>query len=94
MAALTDAEVEQVLTSLPRWQRQGKAIQRIFEFPDFKAAMQFVNRIADAAERAKSPSRYRYPFNKVTMALVSHDAGGVTQRDIKMARRINGVSGL
>ena len=93
MAVLTDAEIQQALASLPKWQRQGKAIQRVFEFPDFKAAMQFVNKIADAAEQANHHPDIDIRYNKVTMALVSHDAGGVTQRDIKMARRINEVSG-
>ena len=92
MAVLTDAEIQQALASLPRWQRQGKAIQRVFEFPDFKAAMQFVNKIADAAEQANHHPDIDIRYNKVTLALVSHDAGGVTQRDIKMARRINEIS--
>ena len=93
MAVLTDAEIQQAIASLPGWQRQGKAIQRVFEFPDFKAAMQFVNKIADAAEQANHHPDIDIRYNKVTMALVSHDAGGVTQRDVKMARRINEVSG-
>ena len=93
MAVLTDSEVQQALGSLAGWQRQGKAIQRIFEFPDFKAAMQFVNKIADAAEQANHHPDIDIRYNKVTMALVSHDAGGVTQRDVKMARRINEIAG-
>lgn len=93
MAVLTDAEIQQAIASLPGWQRQGKAIQRVFEFPDFKAAMQFVNKIADAAEQANHHPDIDIRYNKVTLALVSHDAGGVTQRDVKMARRINEISG-
>jgi len=93
MAVLNDSEVQQALGSLRGWQRQGKAIQRVFEFPDFKAAMQFVNKIADAAEQANHHPDIDIRYNKVTLALVSHDAGGVTQRDIKMARRINEISG-
>jgi 4a-hydroxytetrahydrobiopterin dehydratase len=92
MAVLTDSEIQQALASLPHWQRQGKAIQRVYEFPDFKAAMQFVNRIADAAEQANHHPDIDIRYNKVTLALVSHDSGGVTQRDIKMARRINEIS--
>ena len=92
MAVLTDSEIQQALAALKGWQRQGKAIQRIFEFPDFKAAMQFVNKIADAAEQANHHPDIDIRYNKVTMALVSHDAGGVTQRDVKMARRINEIA--
>ena len=93
MAVLTDSEIQQALGSLPGWQRQDKAIQRVFEFPDFKAAMQFVNKVADAAEQANHHPDIDIRYNKVTMALVSHDSGGVTQRDIKMAQHINGISG-
>jgi len=91
MAVLTDTEIQQALGSLKGWQRQGKAIQRVFEFPDFKAAMQFVNKIADAAEQANHHPDIDIRYNKVTTALISHDSGGVTQRDIKMAKRINEI---
>ena len=91
MAVLTDAEIQQAIASLPGWQRQGKAIQRVFEFPDFKAAIQFVNKVADAAEQANHHPDIDIRYNKVTTALISHDSGGVTQRDIKMAKRINEI---
>jgi 4a-hydroxytetrahydrobiopterin dehydratase len=93
MAVLTDAEVQQALGSLRGWQRQGKAIQRVFEFPDFKAAMAFVNKIADAAEQANHHPDIDIRYNKVTMALISHDSGGVTQRDVRMAEKINQIAG-
>ena len=91
MAVLTDSEIQQALGSLPGWQRAGKAIQRIFEFPDFKAAMQFVNKVAEAAEEANHHPDIDIRYNKVTIALVSHDSGGVTQRDVRMAKRINEI---
>ena len=93
MAVLSDSEIQQALGSLAGWQRQGKAIQRIFEFSDFKAAMEFVNKIADAAEQANHHPDIDIRYNKVTMALVSHDSGGVTQRDVRMTGRINQIAG-
>jgi len=93
MAILTDAEIKSALTSLPGWQQNGKAIQRIYEFADFKAAMVFVNRIAEAAEEANHHPDIDIRYNKVTMALISHDSGGITQRDIRMAGKINQVAG-
>ncbi len=89
MAVLNDSEIQQALASLPGWERNGIAIQRVFQFPDFKAAMAFVNKIADAAEQANHHPDIDIRYNKVVMALVSHDSGGVTQRDIRMAGRIN-----
>jgi len=93
MAVLTDSEIQQALGSLPDWTRKGIAIQRIFQFPDFKAAMAFVNRIADAAEQANHHPDIDIRYNKVTMSLVSHDSGGITKRDIGMAERINQMAG-
>ncbi len=93
MAVLSDAEIRQALGRLSGWRQNGTAIQRIFEFPDFKAAMAFVNRIAGAAEEANHHPDIDIRYNKVTMSLVSHDSGGVTQRDVKMAERINQIAG-
>jgi len=93
MAVLTDAEIQQALGKLSGWQRNGKAIQRIFEFPDFKQAMVFVNKIADAAEQADHHPDIDIRYNKVTMALISHDSGGVTGRDVRMAEKINQIAG-
>jgi 4a-hydroxytetrahydrobiopterin dehydratase len=92
VAVLTDSEVQNALNSLPGWQRNGIAIQRSFEFADFKAAMQFVNKIADAAEQANHHPDIDIRYNKVIMALVSHDSGGVTQRDVRMANKINEIA--
>jgi 4a-hydroxytetrahydrobiopterin dehydratase len=93
MAVLTDSEIQKALGSLPGWTRTGIAIQRIFQFPDFKAAMAFVNKIADAAEQANHHPDIDIRYNKVTLSLVSHDSGGITKRDIRMAERIDQVAG-
>jgi 4a-hydroxytetrahydrobiopterin dehydratase len=92
MPVLAETEIKQALTGLKGWIHNGSAIQRVFEFPDFKAAMQFVNKVADAAEQANHHPDIDIRYNKVTMALVSHDAGGVTQKDVQMAERINQVA--
>jgi 4a-hydroxytetrahydrobiopterin dehydratase len=93
MAVLTDTEIQQALGSLHGWQRNGTAIERVFKFPDFKVAMQFVNKVADAAEKANHHPDIDIRYNTVTMALVSHDAGGVTQRDVRMADVISKIAG-
>jgi 4a-hydroxytetrahydrobiopterin dehydratase len=90
---LTDSEVRTALEKLPGWKVNGKAIERKFEFPDFKQAMLFVNRIADAAEEANHHPDISISYNKVTLGLISHDSGGVTNRDVKMAGRINEIAG-
>src|SRR5260221_7455532 len=91
VAVLNDSEIQKALASLPGWERNGIAIQRAFQFPDFKAAMAFVNQVADAAEQANHHPDIDIRYNKVVMALVSHDSGGVTQRDVRMAGRITNL---
>ena len=91
MAVLTDSEIQRALGSLHGWQRNGIAIQRVFRFPDFKIAMQFVNKVADAAEKANHHPDIDIRYNTVTMTLVSHDAGGITQRDVRMAEVIDKI---
>jgi 4a-hydroxytetrahydrobiopterin dehydratase len=93
MAVLTDSEVQAALSNLPGWKRNGLAIERTFEFADFKSAMGFVNKIAEAAEAANHHPDIDIRYNKVRMSLVSHDSGGVTGRDVRMAGGINQIAG-
>ena len=88
---LSASEIDQALEKLPGWGRRGKAIERVFQFDNFLEAMEFVNKIAVAAEAANHHPDIAISYNKVTLALVSHDSGGVTQRDIRMAGKINDV---
>ena len=88
-AVLSDAEVQQALQKLPGWKKTGNAIERNFQFANFVQAMDFVNQIAEAAEAVNHHPDIHISYNKVTLALVSHDAGGITQRDIRMAGKIN-----
>lgn len=89
---LTNSEIDLALQNLPGWNRQGGGIERLFQFDNFVHAMEFVNRIADAAEAANHHADIVIHYNKVTLALVSHDSGGVTQRDIRMAGKINEIA--
>ncbi len=89
---LSDPEIRKALTSLPGWKQNGKQIERQFEFADFVGAMKFVNQIADAAEAAQHHPDITINYNKVRLALISHDSGGVTQRDVRMAEKINQVA--
>ncbi|HZR29715.1 MAG TPA: 4a-hydroxytetrahydrobiopterin dehydratase [Terriglobales bacterium] len=93
MPLLNEDEIRKNLEALPGWKLTGKAIERQLEFPDFKAAMKFVNAVAEAAEAANHHPDITIHYNKVSFVLTSHDSGGITQRDIKMARKINQLSG-
>jgi 4a-hydroxytetrahydrobiopterin dehydratase len=89
---LSDAEIQKALNQLSGWKRNGKVIERMYQFDNFIKAMEFVNQIAEAAEAVNHHPDIFISYNKVTLSLVSHDSGGVTQRDIKMASRINELS--
>jgi len=66
-------------------------MQREFKFADFVGAMEFVNRIAAAAEQANHHPDITIHYNQVTLSLWSHDSGGVTKRDLNMAAAINAL---
>ena len=86
---LSDAEVQQALQQLPGWTKSGKAIARVFQFDNFVRAMEFANHIGEAAEAVNHHPDILISYNKVTLTLISHDSGGVTQRDVRMAGKIN-----
>jgi 4a-hydroxytetrahydrobiopterin dehydratase len=86
---LNDAEISAALQQIPGWTQNGKAIERSLRFDNFVKAMELVNRIAEAAEAVNHHPDIYISYNNVKLTLVSHDSGGVTQRDIKMAARIN-----
>lgn len=90
---LSPAEIRSALQSLPGWEMRGDAIERVIQFPDFASAMVLVNKAAAAAEAANHHPDILINYNKVTLTLVSHDSGGVTQRDIRMAGKINEIVG-
>jgi 4a-hydroxytetrahydrobiopterin dehydratase len=91
-AVLSASEVDRALQTLKGWTRNGESIVRIFQFANFPEAMEFVDKIAAAAEAVNHHPDILINYNKVTLTLVSHDSGGVTQRDIRMAGKINEVA--
>ncbi len=74
------------------WKREGEAIVRDWTFADFKEAIGWVNRVADVAEEANHhPDISVHDWNKVRLTLSTHSVGGLTQGDLDMARRIDGI---
>jgi 4a-hydroxytetrahydrobiopterin dehydratase len=91
MAALSTAEIEQALTQLPDWQLNDALLNRTFNFTDFREAMSFVNSVAAVAERAGHHPDIDIRYNKVKLALTSHDAGGITEKDFALAGEIGAI---
>jgi 4a-hydroxytetrahydrobiopterin dehydratase len=91
MPLLGKDEVQERLSSLPEWKEQQGEIVRQLEFSDFVAAVDFVNSVAAKAEAAGHHPDIDIRYNRVRLALVSHDAGGLTQRDFDLAAAIDGL---
>jgi len=89
---LNPAEIAIALAKIPNWQRNDNVISRIFQFKDFVAAMQFVNAVAEIAETAAHHPDIDIRWNKVTLALTTHDAGGLTEKDFALAGKFDGLA--
>jgi 4a-hydroxytetrahydrobiopterin dehydratase len=78
------------------WMRSedGKALVRTFKFKDFSEAFAFLTRVALHAEKVDHHPEFTSVWNRIEFRLTSHDAGGVTDRDRKLAEEINRLSGL
>ena len=90
--ALTPEALAGQLVSLPGWSHQHGKLVRDYEFPTFLAALSFVNQIAAMAEAADHHPDIDIRYNKVRLALVTHDAHGITEADVRMAARINAAN--
>jgi 4a-hydroxytetrahydrobiopterin dehydratase len=86
------AKIILALSVLPQWQRHGEIISRTFVFKDFPAAMKFVNNVAELAEQAQHHPDVDIRWNKVTLALTTHDAGGLTEKDFALAKQCDALS--
>ena len=93
MPKLTPTEIKAALARLPDWKRNGAVIRRTCEFADFAAAMKFVNVVARAAEKAGHHPDVDIRWNRVTLALTTHDAGGLTEKDFALAAQCDRLAG-
>lgn len=89
MAALSDREVKSKLVSVPDWQIESGELVRTFLFKDFKASLRFVNEVGEVAEQAGHHPDIDIRYNKVRIALVTHDAGGITDKDFDLATTVD-----
>ena len=90
---LTDDERNAALAELAEWNlgEDGLSVVRDFKFADFSEAFGFMTRVALYAEKADHHPEWSNVYNRVHVALTTHDAGGLSQRDVKMARAIDAL---
>ena len=92
MALLSDADIAAALEG-SQWRREGSEIVREWKFADFRAALDFVNRVGEAAEQANHhPDVLLHSYNRVRLRLSTHSAGGLTQSDFALADTIDGLA--
>jgi 4a-hydroxytetrahydrobiopterin dehydratase len=87
-ALLSSEEITRRLASLAGWQLKGKTLEKKFRFEDFRAAIGFVNRVADLAEVEDHHPDILIHFREVTLVLWTHAVGGLTDRDFRLAADI------
>ena len=85
MAQLNPSEIQAALAGVPGWTQQGASIVRVFQFKDFPKAIAFVDRVAVLAEAAWHHPDIDVRWNKVRLALTTHDEGGLTRKDFALA---------
>jgi 4a-hydroxytetrahydrobiopterin dehydratase len=86
---LSDIAIQRELGNLSGWSRRGESLTRTYQFRNFAGAMEFVNRVAEAAERADHHPDIDIRYSKVTLVLSTHSAGGITQNDLDLAKAID-----
>ena len=92
-ALLSDAEIQPLFAKLSGWQLSGNKLRRELRFPDFSAAFGFMARLALAAEKLDHHPEWSNVYNRVTIELSTHDAGGLTVLDFELARVANSLLG-
>jgi 4a-hydroxytetrahydrobiopterin dehydratase len=92
MTKLSPTEIEDRMKKAPEWTVVGDTISRTFQFKDFAAAMLFVNKAAQHAEKVQHHPDILIRWNRVTLTLSTHDAGGVTEKDFAFAGFADGLN--
>jgi 4a-hydroxytetrahydrobiopterin dehydratase len=88
---LNKKQVKSELAKTNAWRLRGKRISRLFVFEDFMSVIRFLNRVAQLAEAMNHHPDITINYNKIKLSLTTHDEGGLTAKDFKLARKINAM---
>ena len=91
MERLSEEQIAAVLVDLPEWQLEDAALVRTWRFADFVHAVEFVEEVAQVAEDVQHHPDIDIRYNKVTLRLSTHSAGGLTTNDVGLATRLDGL---
>ena len=91
MATLTDPEIRDAIQELPGWVDQDGRLTKTFTHSSFPEAIVFVNAVAHIAELANHHPDIDVRYSNITLSLVTHDEGGITPRDVALARQVEAI---
>jgi 4a-hydroxytetrahydrobiopterin dehydratase len=92
MKKLSDSEISSHLANLPNWSLKGAKLHREYKFPDFAHAFGFMATAAPSIEKMDHHPEWANVYNRVTVDLSTHDAGGITQKDVDLAALLEGIA--
>ncbi len=92
MMKLSQQEIEQALAALPGWTLTDGKLHREYKFPDFMYAFGFMAASATAIEKMNHHPEWCNVYNRVTIDLTTHDAGGITKNDVRLAATLEGIA--
>lgn len=92
MKKLNDSELQDLLTQLPTWSLAAGKLHREYKFADFAQAIEFINTAVPAIEKLDHHPEWSNVYNRVTVDLTTHDAGGITTKDFELATLLEGIS--
>ena len=92
MALLSDEEIQAQLAVLDGWERDGDAVSKTFELADFVGSVEFVNKLVDPAEEMNHHPDLSVSWDRVTVSITNHEAGGITANDFELAKRIDALA--
>jgi 4a-hydroxytetrahydrobiopterin dehydratase len=90
---LSDSEIESRLAELEGWEREDETIVKTFKRADFVGSVEFIDRLVEPAEEMGHHPDLSVSWDKVRVSLTTHAAGGLTENDFELAKRIEGVAG-
>lgn len=91
MTRLSDEEIKAHMKKAKGWKREGKEIRKTYNFDDFTESIEFVNKVARLAEAADHHPDILIQYDKVALTLSTHDEGGLTSRDFRLAAKIDKI---
>jgi 4a-hydroxytetrahydrobiopterin dehydratase len=91
---LSDLEIQRALGGLPGWARKGSALHKTYSFARFADGIRFVGDVSKLADGMNHHPDIDVRYTKVTFSLSTHDAGGITQADLDLAKAIEGAAGF